>query len=211
MAGAGGHGHERYRQVKPIVLDFSPRPRAGIRIGRWVAVVLFATGLVACGLWGQRYLELREDLAEWRDSLQRADRRRAGDAQRPPAENAQRMKAELQRANRVIEALSTPWPDLFTAAESAYSDRSILIGIDPDPERREVRLTGEAKDLAAMLDYIKALRASPVLMDAMLASHQINAKDSQRPVRFVVTAHWFDIPPEPAEQATGGAPVEAAQ
>jgi Tfp pilus assembly protein PilN len=195
--------------MRRIDLDFSARPPVAIRIGRRVAAVVLAAGLVAGGLWAQRYLELHHELAEWRDTLQRVDRRRAGETQRQPVESAARLKAELQRANRVIEALSTPWPDLFTAAESAYSERAILMGIEPDTERREVRLTAEAKDLPAMLEYLKSLRQSPVLMDATLASHQINAKDSQRPVRFVVMAHWFDVPPAPTATAPQEKPADA--
>ncbi|OHC67889.1 MAG: hypothetical protein A3H93_16190 [Rhodocyclales bacterium RIFCSPLOWO2_02_FULL_63_24] len=200
--------------MRHIALDFSARPPIGVRIGRRVAVTVLVVGLAAGGLWGLRYLELRHELAEWRDTLQRIDRRRAGEARRQPAESAARLKAELQRANRVIEALSTPWADLITATESAYSEKAILMGIEPDTERREVRLTAEAKDLPAMLEYLKALRQSPVLMDATLVSHQINAKDSQRPVRFVVTAHWFDVPPETAASSQAeadAAPAEAAR
>lgn len=200
--------------MRRIALDFSPRSPAAIRIGRRIAALVLVAGLVTGGLWTQRYLELRRELAEWRDTLQRVDRRRTGDAQRQPAESAARLKAELQRANRVIEALSTPWSDLFMATESAYSEQAILMSIEPDTERREVRLTAEAKDLPAMLAYLKALRQSPVLMDATLASHQINAKDSQRPVRFVVMAHWFDIPPAAAvnpQAKADDAPTEAAR
>lgn len=195
--------------MKRIALDFSAHPATGIRIGRWIAVAFLLAGLVAAGLWTQRYLELRQELAEWRVDLQRADRRRVGETPRQPGESAARLKAELRRANRVIEALSTPWADLFAAAESAYSERAILMSIEPDTERREVRLTAEAKDLSAMLEYIKTLRQSPVLMDAILASHQINVRESQRPVRFVVTAHWFDIPPEAPEPAQENTPVAA--
>lgn len=194
--------------MSKIRLDFSSRPPANIRIGRRLAAVVLAVGLVVAGLWAQRYLELRQDLAEWRDSLQRVDRRRAGETQRPPPESAARLKAELHRANRVIEALATPWPDLLGAAEAAYGERAILLGIEPDAERREVRLTAEAKDLAAMLDYLKALRQSPVLMDAVLQNHQVNARDTQRPVRFVIIAHWFDVPPA-APAAPTAAPVDA--
>ncbi|MDP3512119.1 MAG: hypothetical protein Q8S20_05155, partial [Sulfuritalea sp.] len=94
--------------MKHIVIDFSARPSAAVRFGRWASVLVLVAGLVVSGLWVQRYVELRRDMAEWRDTLQRVDRRRTGDAQRSPAESAQRLKAELLRANRVIEALSTP-------------------------------------------------------------------------------------------------------
>lgn len=201
--------------MRRIDIDFSARPPVAIRVGRRIAAFALAAGLVAGGLWTQRYLELRHELTEWRDTLQRVDRRRAGETQRQPADSSARLKAELQRANRVIEMLSTPWPDLFAATETAYSEQAILMGMEPDTERREVRLTAEAKDLPAMLDYVKALRQSPVLTDAMLVSHQINAKDAQRPVRFIVIAHWLDVPPvaaAPAAQETPAAiPAEAAR
>lgn len=201
--------------MRRVDIDFSPRPPAAVRNGWRIAILVLTAGLVAGGVWTQRYVELHRDLAEWRDTLNRIDRHRAVDAQRQPAESAARLKTELRRANRVIEALSTPWPDLLKAAEAAYSERAILIGIEPDPERREVRLTAEAKDLPAMLEYVKALRQSPVLLDAALANHQINARDSQRPVRFMVTAHWFDAPPDApvraVEKAATDIPAEATR
>lgn len=201
--------------MRRIQIDFSSRPSTGIRIGQRLGVIVLLAGLVLAALWTQHYLELRGDLAEWRDSLQRVDRHRSGQAPAQPAEGAARLKAELRRANRVIEALATPWPDLLGAAESAYSEQAILLSIEPDTERREVRLTAEAKDLVGMLDYLKALRQSPVLMDAVLVSHQINVKDNQRPVRFVVLAHWFDAPPPVPVAAPDGpavaAPVEASR
>lgn len=194
--------------MRYVALDFSASPPAAIRIGRWLAAIVLVGGLVIAAMWAQRYLELRNDLDEWRDSLQRVERRRVGESQRPPGESAQRLKAELKRANRVIESLATPWQDLLNATESALSEQATLLGIDPDAERREVRLTGEAKDLPAMLDYLKALRQSPVLLDAVLSSHQINVKDAQRPVRFVIVAHWFDMPPVEQKDAAVQAAAE---
>lgn len=185
--------------MRPVALDLSSQASATVRRWRRIAMLLLGAGLVAAGAGVQRYGELRGELDAWRADLRRIDRHRAGAASRPVAEDALRLRSELQRANRVIEALSTPWADLFAAAEAGHGEDAVLMGIEPDPARREVRLTAEAKNLPAMIDYLKSLRESPVLMDAALATHQVNVKDPQRPVRFVIAAHWFDKPAETAQ------------
>jgi Tfp pilus assembly protein PilN len=111
------------------------------------------------------------------------------------SEEKERQRSEFKMAQGIIERLDTPWGILFTAVESAFDDQVTLLNVEPDPERREVRLTAEAKDLHAMQAYIRQLRQAPALRDAYLASHQVNQQDPLHPVRFVANARWV-VPAE---------------
>ena len=130
-----------------------------------------------------------------------------------PAEK-ERLRAEMRFARRVIEQLDTPWHALFAAVETAYDDNVTLLGVEPEPERREVRLTAEAKDPKAMLAYVRQVRQSPVLKAAWLASHQVNQQDPLRPVRFTIHARWAaaeDLKPEQSAEADAGASSETQE
>lgn len=109
-------------------------------------------------------------------------------------EDKQRQHAELRMAQGVIDRLDTPWGVLFAAIDSAFDDQVTLLNVEPDAERREVQLTAEAKDLAAMQAYVRQIQNSPAFVDAYLVSHQINQQDPLRPVRLIIHARWVQPP-----------------
>lgn len=103
------------------------------------------------------------------------------------------LDAETQRANAILRQLAQPWDALFRALEStaARQEKTIaLLAIQPDAEKRQVQISGEAKNLAAMLDYVKLLSADPAMASVHLVSHQVQSRDPQRPVRFSLSAEW---------------------
>lgn len=185
--------------MRPIRIDFG----AGlVRRRTYVQRGLLVAGVLAMLLASWMAWQLGTELERWQSDLsliEQASRKpRSGAASE---ENS--LKEEMQVANHIIEKLTTPWADLFAAIEAAYSEQTILLGAEPDPENREINLTAEAKDLNAMLEFVKQVRATGVMADAYVASHQVNQQDSQRPVRFVVQAHWRNKVhvPAPAPQA----------
>ncbi|MCL2591311.1 MAG: hypothetical protein FWD67_10675 [Betaproteobacteria bacterium] len=159
------------------------------RTGWALLVVAAGVGLFLAWHYAMLVREFNAGEAE-RARLQRPV---SGAAYVPSTEEKARLRTEMRFARRVIEQLDTPWLDLFDAVETAYDDNVTLLGIEPEPDRREVRLLAEAKDTEAMLAYVRQVRQSPVLRDAWLANHQINLQDPLRPVRFSINARW--LPP----------------
>ncbi|RTL57714.1 MAG: hypothetical protein EKK46_02645 [Rhodocyclaceae bacterium] len=195
-----------------LAIDFGkPRPPP-LRLLGW-ALLLIATAVAAWVGW--QYA----DLHQARQQSQAAWSRLQGQVSRPVAaaspEAQQKMKDELRRAAQVIDRIDAPWDGLFSAVESAFDERVTLLAVEPDTERKEVRLTAEAKDLSAMLDYLKQVRTSPILVDAYVASHQTNLQDPQRPVRFAILARWNTLmpavapPTAPATPSPSAAPASA--
>lgn len=119
------------------------------------------------------------------------------------------MSEELRAAQRVIERLDTPWSALFNAIEITFDEHVTLLNVEPDADRRDVRLTAEAKELRAMQAYVRLLRRAPALADAHLVSHQVNAQDALRPVRFVVVARWDRSGVAPVAEPVSDATVPA--
>jgi hypothetical protein len=83
-----------------------------------------------------------------------------------------------------------PWSELFASAESAAMPDVALLSIESDTDKRRVKISGEAKHLEAVLEYLRFLAARPALADVYLQSHNVQKQDPQRPVRFTVNAQW---------------------
>lgn len=183
-------------------IDFAPGTWSAGRIAGLLGFVA-ALGIVAASGWD--YLQLRQQQETWQSDWQRLRRVDAQPRATSTPEERERLKAELRFANRIIEKLDAPWDTLFGAVESAFNEQVTLLAVEPDTERREVRLVAEAKDMAAMLDYVRQVRLSAALKDAYLVDHHINQQDPQRPVRFSVAAQWvapLPVEPPPSYAAT---------
>lgn len=173
---------------------------------------LMAAAVALLSAWGWmawRYAALQTELDSWQSDRERLAHRESRTAAPASAADKERLQSELKLANRVIDALDRPWNDLFSAVDSARSDKATLLAIEPDTEQRQVRLTAEAKDLAGMLDYLRTVRATPALKHATLTEHQVSLQDPLRPVRFTILAAWSTASAAVASTATVPAGVDA--
>ncbi len=108
----------------------------------------------------------------------------------PPA-TSQKVALEVKHAREILLQLSMPWNELFASVESVEAPNVALLGIESDIDKQRVKISAEAKNLGAMLDYLRALEGRPTFADVYLQSHQIQQQDPQHPVRFVLTATWL--------------------
>lgn len=115
---------------------------------------------------------------------------RAAKKQYPGGRSSEGMAKEVKRANEVLRQLSLPWGGLFQTIESAGTKNVALLGLEPDTEKRQVKIIGEAKNIEAMLDYIKRLENHQVFGTVYLQSHHVQSQDPEKPVRFVLQAIW---------------------
>jgi dipeptidyl aminopeptidase/acylaminoacyl peptidase len=97
---------------------------------------------------------------------------------------------EVKRANEVLRQLSLPWEELLQAVESAAGREIALLALEPDTEKQVVKISGEARDMAGLLDYITRLEEQKVFGPVFLQSHQVQLQDPERPVRFSLLAVW---------------------
>jgi len=177
--------------MRPVSINFSARRKRPTDRAGWVLLVVAAAVSLFLA-WYYAVLVREFDAGEAERA--RLQRPVSGTGHMPSAEEMLGLRTEMRFARRVIEQLDTPWPALFAAIETAYDDNVTLLGVEPEPERREVRLLAEAKDAEAMLAYVRQVRQSPVLRDAWLVNHQVNLQDPLRPVRFTINARWL-LPP----------------
>ncbi|MFT3848699.1 MAG: PilN domain-containing protein [Propionivibrio sp.] len=187
--------------MKRVSVDFSgDRERLALRIG----ILLFVLAVEVASWVGWQVIATRNVLTQQTAKLDiQRSRRRSQSPQTPPPSRSQ--IGELKMAQAVIDRLTTPWESLFSALDSAFDEQVTLIGVEPQSERQEIQLTGEAKNLAAMQGYVRNLEHSPTFADTYLASHQITPQDPQHPVRFVVRARWHE--PLTTAVRTGQTPI----
>jgi Tfp pilus assembly protein PilN len=86
--------------------------------------------------------------------------------------------------------LQLPWGKLLQSLEQTYPGHIALLSLEADERRNEATLTAEARNAEAMLAYLEVLKAPPGLKTVVLASHEIQEEDEQRPLRFVVRLGW---------------------
>ncbi|HEY6095081.1 MAG TPA: hypothetical protein VIU93_09050 [Gallionellaceae bacterium] len=115
-------------------------------------------------------------------------------AQRGPSSDraAAALALEVKRANEVLRQLTTPWGGLFQTLETSAGRNVALLTLEPDTEKRLVKISGEAKDMMAMLNYVQRLENRDAFGTVYLQSHHVQLQDPDKPVRFVVQATWVE-------------------
>jgi Tfp pilus assembly protein PilN len=162
-------------------------------------LVVLGLALAGSAAVGLQYLELTSEIGQAQASVRKsgtASRTRT-DAPSTGAE-AQKVSLEMKRASEVVLELARPWGDLFATAESARTPDIALLSIESDNDKQRVRISGEAKTLDSVLEYLRVLSLRPVLADVYLQSHELQKQDPQRPVRFVLNAEWSVRKPQEA-------------
>ena len=169
----------------PLQLEFVTSRRRGSPVG----AVALALGVLAA-VWAivdYRDLATRDDLAQIQLE---ASAPRKSKSSRPPAAADKR---SLDDAAAAVLELSLPWSQLLDELESAGQDTSedvALLSLEPDREKRRVRIGAEARTLPAALEFVERLQKADTLAFPLLDSHKVRADQRERPVYFELTAQW---------------------
>lgn len=181
--------------MSALRLDFRQpqRPRP------WPGIVLLALGLAAAGHELAEYQRIRLATEDWEARaarLELAQHRQRGGFRRIAldAGEAAALQREVRQANQVLEQLGWPWDALFQGVEAAGSEQVALLAIEPNLEKHTLLIRGEARDLPALLAYLRRLERQPLFRQLVLHSHQVQTQDRERPVRFAAQATLREPP-----------------
>lgn len=163
---------------------------------RRMGLALLALALVSAMFTGIYYLEVNEQAALWERTLERVERSHGWRpvAGRSAGREAEDVALEVKRANEILRQLTLPWDEFFLAVESSAGKKIALLVLEPDTEKQTVRISGEARDFAAMLNFVTLLEQRDVFGPVYLQSHQVQEQDPDRPVRFSLLAAWRSKP-----------------
>ncbi|NUT79030.1 PilN domain-containing protein [Pseudomonas sp. C1C7] len=176
--------------MRALMLDFQPRSRS-TPLG-WsllgVGVVLALTCMVV-----QQHLS--GEAEQQQGHLQTTQRVLSGDTgtgskvSLSPAETREQAQ-NLAEMRKVSQQLRRPWERLFSTLEAMPRENVALLSLTPDARKGQVRISAEARDLEAMLDFHQRLEATDELSDVSLLSHEIVTNVPEQPVRFNLSATW---------------------
>ena len=162
--------------MQKIQIDFG-RSRRG---SPWLGRALLAIAAVVCLDAVLTYQGLHTSLKENGARL----------AQRSPERAAKVSPQEVAAVRETVERIALPWDQLFTALESAASDKVALAAIEPDTAKGTVTISGDSKDYLAALSYVLNLGRSDSLEHVQLVRHEPKANDPNGAVSFAVSAVW---------------------
>lgn len=173
--------------MRALQLDYQAGPRRSK-----ASLLVLLCGLVFAMAAFMSFKDSRREAARWSSELALAQTRldRNVRAAAPQRGDASARALEIAAANAVIRQLNLPWEGLFGALEQAAHQDVALLGIEPDAQKNRVKVTAESKTASGMINFIRRLQQAPLLGDVLLAQHELQASDPERPLRFVVTATW---------------------
>lgn len=159
----------------------------------WLGLAMLASALVVLALAASHYRTLNQQIALWETRVDHEERLAGPHARalRPAtAEAAHEQALEVQHANLVLRQLNLPWDALFSAVEASGGKNIALLSMEPDLRKGTVKISAEAKNFDAMLEYVRQLGKRDVFGSVQLQNHQVQQTDPEKPVRFSVLADW---------------------
>lgn len=159
----------------------------------WAGVILLVLAFGALALGNTYYQGLNEKIGYWEfksGQVLRATQRHVANNPR----EINNMALEIKHANEVLNQITLPWDKLFQAVEWSSGKDVALLTIEPDAEKRVVKISGEAKNIEGVLSYVKHLSEQEIFTSVYLQSHQVQEQNPEKPVRFSLVAAWKETP-----------------
>jgi hypothetical protein len=163
---------------RPLKLDYLAARKPGL-----AGAALLALSLGVAAFLFSQFHDARAELARLQAMAELA-----GPPRRPAAIPKERMDDEVKRAEAVVRSLALPWADLIRSVEQAAMRDVSLLQLEPNPDARVVKLTGEARSREAMFQYLRRLGAASGIAEVHLVSHQVQRDNPRRPLQFSVQA-----------------------
>ncbi len=174
--------------MQPLLLDYQVPPRVASRLER--SILLLAVVCVAILVWQyQLTLSDIEQIEHAQARLKSSVKRTVND-QRLAGLTTQQLQEEIKQANEVLNQLALPWEPLFRDIETSQQSRIALLTIEPDAQKHALRISGEARNLPALLNYVEYLQKKTSLRNVYIQSHQVDQQSAEKPVHFTITATW---------------------
>ena len=105
-------------------------------------------------------------------------------------EFSQEIGKELQHANVVLAQINLPWEALFDSIEHIVTEDVALLSLQPNVTNGVLRINGEARNMAVLLDFIEAMERETIFEKAHLVNYKIKQDNPYRPVDFLLTTVW---------------------
>lgn len=169
-------------------LEFIQQP--ALSRANWFGISILLASLLLLALTGQVYQKQQLKLADISMQLRQFSQQTLPKSQSIKMDTALVTPDETKQLTEAVNMLATPWNNLLVAIEQADMQDIALLSLEPNSKKQLVVLTGEAKNLPVVLQYIKQLQQTPMLAQVYLQKHSIDEADASKPVRFSLLAKW---------------------
>ena len=106
-------------------------------------------------------------------------------------EFGQEIRKEISKANAILDQINLPWESLFDSIEHAATEDIALVSLQPNVSSRALRISGEAKNMSELLDFVEALEREPIFENVHLLNYKIKQDNPHRPIIFLLTEVWI--------------------
>ena len=156
----------------------------------WLSMGILLASLLMVALTWQGYQNQQLKLADISLQLKQFSQQTLPKSQSIKMNAALVTPDETKQLTETVNMLTMPWNSLLVAIEQADMQDIALLSLEPNSKKQLVVLTGEAKNLSIVLQYIKQLQQTPMLAQVYLQKHSIDETDASKPVRFSLLAKW---------------------
>ncbi|MBK7492183.1 MAG: PilN domain-containing protein [Nitrosomonas sp.] len=154
--------------------------------------------LVLAGVLLQ-FRQVTEEVNHWTNRVERLEKQQQQKAaprtRSSPRikEFSQEIRKEITQANAILDQINLPWETLFDAIEHAATEEIALLSLQPNVASRTLRLSGEAKSMSELLDFVEALERELVFENVHLLNYKVKQDNPHRPIIFLLTAAWMQV------------------
>lgn len=175
----------RRRPPAPLSFEFQPRSRPAA--AGWL---LFVVSCVFAADVAWSYIDIQDRSHGVMQQLAALPAAPQRETHRQPAYSPKDIDREAAFARAVITKIGLPWSQLFKALNATQVEDVQLLGVEPDPVARTVRITAEAQDIPAMLTYVARLESEQYFKSVGLLQHEVKRDSRRGIVSFVVAVAW---------------------
>ena len=179
--------------MKTVRIDFAPPSlvRSVFRTPRHAWAMVWVLAMAAMALaFAHAGLERRQREIDLLRAQAQAQVRTQAPAPAAAAVRAPVPEAQAAAVNAAVLQLNLPWRALHDAVQAGTPANIALLALEPDAKRNLVRITAEARSSDDMIAYVEKLQKVDWFSAVILARHEINEQDPNRPIRFQLDAQW---------------------
>lgn len=173
-------------------------PDPGQSVPRIDFSVLLIGLLVLAGVLLQ-FQQITEEVNYWTNRVERLEKQQEKKAaprtRGTPRvkEFSQEIRKEIIQANAILDQINLPWEALFDSIENAATEEIALLSLQPTVSSRTLRISGEAKNMSELLDFVEALERELTFENVHLLNYKIKQDNPHRPIVFLLTAAWIQV------------------
>ena len=145
-----------------------------------------------------QFQQITEEVNYWTNRVERLEKQQQQKKTAPRTrgtprikEFSQEIRKEIIQANAILDQINLPWETLFDSIENAATEEIALLSLQPIVSNRTLRISGEAKNMSELLDFVEALERELTFENVHLLNYKIKQDNPHRPIVFLLTAAWI--------------------